>query len=151
MLWFVGIRLHYLLRLVELQFWEAGVLFNWMQPLTNAPINILPHHPPLGLQWGNSRGFDTKILPPPFPNGAFDKRPRPTMGNSKKNLIKNIFPCQIPIVDVGLTRGFDTLSLPHHRAFDIQLCQIPTIAPLSPEGGGEVVGQYIDRCIIVVT
>ena len=38
-----------------------------------------------------------------------------------------------------------TISLPHYGAFEIRLCQIPTIAPLSPEGG--VVGQYIDRYI----
>ena len=30
-------------------------------------------------------------------------------------------------------------------AFDIRLCQIPTIAPYMPKGG--VVGQYIDRRI----
>jgi len=52
-----------------------------------------------------------------------------------------------PGARMGLTQGFDTLSLPHYGAFDIRLCQIPTIASLSPEGGG-VVGQYIDRCII---
>jgi len=46
----------------------------------NAPINILPHHP-LRLQWGYSRGFDTKILPH---HGAFDKQCCPTMDNVKK-------------------------------------------------------------------
>ena len=46
--------------------------------------------------------------------------------------------------------GFDTLSLPHYRAFDIRVCQIPTIAPYNPEGGGGLVGQYIDRCIIIL-
>jgi len=56
-------------------------------------------------------------------------------------------PHGVPGANVGLTWGFDTLGLPHHGAFDIQLCQIPTIAPYKPEGGG-VVGQYIDRCII---
>ena len=42
----------------------------------------------------------------------------------------------------GCIGGFDTLSLPHYRAFDIRVCQIPTIAPYNPEG--VVVGQYID-------
>ena len=35
------------------------------------------------------------------------------------------------------------LGLPHYGAFDILVCQIPTIAPYKPEGGG----VYIDRCI----
>ena len=39
------------------------------------------------------------------------------------------------------------IGLPYYGAFDIRLCQIPTIAPYMPEGGGGVVGQYIDRCI----
>ena len=38
---------------------------------------------PLGLQWGYSRGFDTKISPH---HGAFDKQHRPTMGNLTKKL-----------------------------------------------------------------
>ena len=68
----------------------------------NAPINVLPHHHPLRLQWGYSRGFDMKILPH---HGAFDKQRHPTMGNLTKNCIKYFFPCQIPIVDLGLVWG----------------------------------------------
>ena len=29
----------------------------------NAPINVLPHHPPLGRKWGFTGGIDTKLLP----------------------------------------------------------------------------------------
>ena len=45
------------------------------------------------------------------------------------------------------------IGLSYYGAFDIRLCQIPTIAPYMPEGGGGggggggAVGQYIDRCI----
>ena len=45
----------------------------------------------------------------------------------------------------GCIGGFDILSMPHYRAFEMRVCQIPTIAPYNPEGG--LVGQYIDRCI----
>ena len=48
----------------------------------------------------------------------------------------------IPVMQMG---GFDMIGLPYYGAFDFQLCQISTIAPYMPEG--EVVEQYIDRCI----
>ena len=72
------------------------------------------------------------------------------MGNlTKKNCIKfQFFRVKSPSWTWGSYGGFDTLSLPHYGAFEIRLCQIHTIAPLSPEGWG-VVGQYIDRCITV--
>ena len=36
-----------------------------------APINVLPHHPPLRRKWGFTGGIDTKLLPH---YGAFDDR-----------------------------------------------------------------------------
>ena len=48
------------------------------------------------------------------------------------------------MLQLGPAVGFD-IDLPYYGAFDIWLCQIPTIAPYMPEGGG--VGQHIDRCI----
>ena len=35
----------------------------------------------------------------------------------------------------GQRWGFDLIGFPYYGAFDIQLCQIPTIAPYMPEGG----------------
>ena len=46
---------------------------------------------------------------------------------------------------MGTYWGFDILCLPHCGEFDTRACQITTIAPYNPEGG-EVVGEYIDRC-----
>ena len=42
----------------------------------------------------------------------------------------------IPRCNWGQRWGFDTIGLPYYGAFDIRLCQIPTIAPYMPEGGG---------------
>ena len=93
-----------------------------------APINVFPHHPPLGPKWGFTGGIDTKLLPH---YGAFDTS------------IDSIFDISIDTsIDISI---FDILCLPHCGEFDIRVCQIPTIAPYNPEGG--VVGEYIDRCI----
>ena len=95
---------------------------------TYAPINVFPHHPPLGPKWGFTGGIDTKLLPH---YGAFDTS------------IDSIFDISIDTsIDISI---FDILCLPHCGEFDIRVCQIPTIAPYNPEGG--VVGEYIDRCI----
>ena len=97
----------------------------------NAPINVFPHHPPLGPKWGFTGGIDTKLLPH---YGAFDTS------------IDSIFDISIDTsIDISI---FDILCLPHCGEFDIRVCQIPTIAPYNPEGG--VVGEYIDRCIIAL-
>ena len=94
----------------------------------SAPINVFPHHPPLGPKWGFTGGIDTKLLPH---YGAFDTS------------IDSIFDISIDTsIDISI---FDILCLPHCGEFDIRVCQIPTIAPYNPEGG--VVGEYIDRCI----
>ena len=97
-----------------------------------APINVFPHHPPLGPKWGFTGGIDTKLLPH---YGAFDTS------------IDSIFDISIDTsIDISI---FDILCLPHCGEFDIRVCQIPTIAPYNPEGG--VVGEYIDRCIKTYT
>ena len=97
--------------------------------MSYAPINVFPHHPPLGPKWGFTGGIDTKLLPH---YGAFDTS------------IDGIFDISIDTsIDISI---FDILCLPHCGEFDIRVCQIPTIAPYNPEGG--VVGGYIDRCII---
>ena len=36
------------------------------------------------------------------------------------------------------------LDLPHYGSFDILVCQIPTIAPYKPEGGGGAIATLID-------
>ena len=42
----------------------------------------------------------------------------------------------IPRCNWGQRWGFDTIGLPYYGAFDIRLCQIPTIAPYMPKGRG---------------
>ena len=113
--------------------------------LANAPINALPHHPPLGRKWGFTGGIDTKLLPH---YGAFDNRSVSAQIFFVVTSFAMPNPELIPRYNWGQRWGFDTIGLPYYGAFDIRLCQIPTIAPYMPEGGGGVVGQYIDRCII---
>ena len=104
--------------------------YQYLLSVTNAPINVFPHHPPLGPKWGFTGGIDTKLLPH---YGAFDTS------------IDSIFDISIDTsIDISI---FDILCLPHCGEFDIRVCQIPTIAPYNPEGG--VVGEYIDRCIMI--
>ena len=110
-----------------------------------APINVLPHHPPLGRKWGFTGGIDTKLLPH---YGAFDDRSVSAQIFFVVTSFAMSNPELIPRCNWGQRWGFDTIGLPYYGAFDIRLCQIPTIAPYMPEGG--VVGQYIDRCISLV-
>ena len=42
----------------------------------------------------------------------------------------------IPRCNWGQRWGFYMIGLPYYGAFDIRLCQIPTIAPYMPERGG---------------
>jgi hypothetical protein len=48
------------------------------------------------------------------------------------------------VIDRGYIGGFDACTCPLCGAFDMGMCQIPTIPPMLPGRGG--VGQHIDRC-----
>ena len=85
---------------------------------------------PLRPKWGFTGGIDTKVLPH---YGASDK------GIDRQRFFTS-WVCQIPMLQLGLNYmgtywGFDLFCLPHCGAFDIRVCQIPTIAPYNPEGG----------------
>ena len=89
-----------------------------------------PPPPTIGLKWG----FDTKIL---SHHGEFDISEHcPTIwgiDNSFKKVFLASNPHPSPHIAPG---GFDTLDLPHYEAFDILVCQIPTIVPY--KGGGAI-------------
>ena len=95
----------------------CDVNFNtrFMMQTHYAPTNMLPHHP-LGCKWGFTRGIDMKLLPH-YGGQSFIKHP-------------SIFSmlCQIQSkshVATGTNGwGFDTIGLPYHGAFNIQLCPL---------------------------
>jgi len=98
-------------------------------------VGPLPFLPPPGLKWGFGTRFDTKILPC---YGIFTiSKCHPTIWGIwqvfKKSSLHQI-PTQVPTLHLEFTWGCDMLDMPHHRAFHILVCQIPTISPYKPKG-----------------
>ena len=93
-----------------------------------APINVSPHHPPLGIIWGNSGDLT-------YPNVKF-----PTVGQTEYVKYTYIYTCIYTYVKYTV---YTCVKCP---IVGQKFCvNSPSKAPLRPEGG--VVGEYIDRCI----
>ena len=82
--------------------------------------------PPLGRKWGFTGGIDTKLLPH---YGKFDDRSVSAQIFFVVTSFSMSNPELIPCCNWGQQWGFDRIGLPYYGAFDIWLCQIPTIAP----------------------
>ena len=96
-----------------------------------APINVFPHHPPLGIIWGNSGDLT-------YPNVKF-----PTVGQTEYVKYTYVYTCIYAYVKYTV---YTCVKCP---IVGQKFCvNSPSKAPLRPEGG--VVGEYIDRCIIVL-
>ena len=95
---------------------------------SNAPINVFPHHPPLGIIWGNSGDLT-------YPNVKF-----PTVGQTEYVKYTYVYTCIYAYVKYTV---YTCVKCP---IVGQKFCvNSPSKAPLRPEGG--VVGEYIDRCI----
>ena len=93
-----------------------------------APINVFPHHPPLGIIWGNSGDLT-------YPNVKF-----PTVGQTEYVKYTYVYTCIYAYVKYTV---YTCVKCPIvGQTFCVNS---PSKAPLRPEGG--VVGEYIDRCI----
>ena len=94
-----------------------------------APINVFPHHPPLGIIWGNSGDLT-------YPNVKF-----PTVGQTEYVKYTYVYTCIYAYVKYTV---YTCVKCP---IVGQKFCvNSPSKAPLRPEGG--VVGEYIDRCIV---
>ena len=111
----------------------------------NAPINCLPHYPPLGLHVGNTGDltqFWTKDMPlgweiwPSIDPLTFD-----LLEYSKR--VQTISPPN-PLSGTRARRGFDHLTCLNGEVFDHLFGQIPTHCPR-----GGIVGPTNDRCISI--
>ena len=96
-----------------------------------APINVFPHHPPLGIIWGNSGDLT-------YPNVKF-----PTVGQTEYVKYTYVYTCIYAYVKYTV---YTCVKCP---IVGQKFCvNSPSKAPLRPEGG--VVGEYIDRCITIM-